>query len=213
MEIGELTIVATDDVPAEALNSFASELSGVVRVNEVPRIVQLSVLPPSWVKFVFDHPGWLPIIWWASRRLTVGADAFVKGFGEQLGKNLADKLFELPKQPEGYNEGQVEHAVERVIDALVHLKERVPERMELAAALSLPNGEHITLRLEATDRSAAALSLAKFAALVPAIQTKVQSELESGREIEEPVLVLGSDGSATMKWIDPGTGEDREARL
>jgi hypothetical protein len=66
MEIGESTIIATDDVPAEALNSLVSELSGVVRVNKVQRIVQLSVLPPSWVKFVFDHPEWLllgPALW------------------------------------------------------------------------------------------------------------------------------------------------------
>jgi hypothetical protein len=125
----------------------------------------------------------------------------------------ADRLFELPKPPEGYDDAQVRRTAERIIDALVRLKKRVPERTELAAAFSLPNGECITLRLDAVDRSAVGLSLAEFAALVPRIQATAESEMGAGREIEGPVLVLDSDGDAVLKWIDPETGSIREAKL
>ena len=145
--------------------------------------------------------------------LAKGVDAFVKGLGEQLGKNVADKLSKVHRGSEAYDEVQAERAVERLIDALVRLKNRVPERTGVAAGLSLPNGERVALQLEGTDRSAIALRLAQFAALVPAIQKTVQSEAEAGREIEDPVLVLGSDGSVVMKWRDPETGNIREAML
>jgi hypothetical protein len=133
----KIKVVATRDVPEEALRQFRDALSPDFDVDvDGGRVVMLSVEPPSWIHFIAQAE------WWVQALAGIST-LFVAEIVKEAAKDTWRARAKIISAIAG-----VGARVRKISDSFVALRRRISSRTEIVIGLPIPDehfGIHLTL--------------------------------------------------------------------